>query len=137
MLSGWYPERKPAVFDENYQPKPAYYTLQLALETRGDYTTLHEVTFQVRNTETGDLLNDCELVFNGEIQHTDLNGEVTFSSFGSGRYIMEVRKNHMEDLRKGISIYKDTLITFWMNPALYDVTFHTHRFKRRDEPVDC
>lgn len=118
--AGWQPERKPAVFDDNYQPKLAYYTLQLALETKGDYTTLHEVTFQVRHTETGELLNDYELVF---------NGEVSDFAFGAGRYILEVRKKHMENLRKGISIYKDTLITLWMNPAHYDVTFHTTDLK--------
>lgn len=127
--SGWQPERKPAIFDDQYRPKRSYYELQLALETKGDYATLREVTFQFKNRESNEAMEACEVTLNGTTLYSDQNGEVTFQGISADRYTLMAKKEHMEELRTGVSIYQDTLITLWMDRALYEVKFHVTDLK--------
>lgn len=127
--AGWMPERIPSVFDEVYKPKPAYYALQLALEARGDYTTPYQLTVQVRNARTGEVMPGCELSLDGETGNTDPDGELVFQALTAGRYSLEVSAEHMDVLRKKASIYKDTVLAIYLNPKQYELTYHVSDFK--------
>jgi GH35 family endo-1,4-beta-xylanase len=127
--AGWKPERIPSVFDEQYKPKPAYYALQLALEARGDYSTPYQLTVQVRNAQTGEVIEGCELSMNGETGSSDPEGKLVFQALTAGRYTLEARAEHMDFLRKGTSIYKDTVLSVYLTPAQYEVTYHVSDLK--------
>ena len=44
--AGWKNELIPSLFDVNFHPKPAYYTLQQSLESRGDHRAVSSVRFK-------------------------------------------------------------------------------------------
>ena len=123
--SGWKIERIPSLFDDRFKPKPAYYAFQLALESKGDYTTPHGITMNVKNRETGEAIEGCAITFNSETQYSDMEGDLAFQSTPAGRYTVEASKEHMDPIsNRTISIYSDTLITLWLEPARYEVTYH-------------
>ena len=122
--SGWKTERIPSLFDDKFQPKPAYYAFQLALESRGDYTTPHQVSVVVKHRETGESLEGCMIRFNNEITYSDSHGESILEPTPAGRYPLEVRGEGMETFSGEIfSIYTDTLLTVWLDSATYEVTY--------------
>ena len=123
--TGWKPEEFPSMFDSQYRPKPAYYGVQLALETKGDYTTPHLVKFKLRNTESDEPLENCEVVFNKQTKFTDKNGEVIYQA-SANLYNLEAQKRHFEtktiDL---LSVYSDTVFNVSLDSAdvFYNVNF--------------
>lgn len=122
--SGWQIERIPSLFDENYKPKPAYYAFQLALETKGDYTTQHNVTFKVKNSETGEFLDNYEVYFADSIKQPSEGNATNFENILPARYTVQIKKPLFNTfVKKHINIYSDTTITLSLNPAIYDATF--------------
>lgn len=123
--AGWKTERIPSLFDINYEPKPAYYAFQLALEARGDYETPYKITFQFGSTDSGKPIEGCSVFFNGEELMSNANGEVNVSPASAGRYTLEASKKHLLPIsNRSISIYSDTLIALWMDSSRYEVTYH-------------
>lgn len=123
--NGWNIDRFPSIFDTEYRPKPAYYALQLALEAKGDYTTQHNVTFQLKNKYTNEKIENVDVDFNNEMQISDVNGEVSFPTT-AGFYSLVAEKRFMETLTvKNLSVYSDTIFTLLMDTTdtEYDVTF--------------
>ena len=120
---GWKPEKRPALFDDNYAAKPAYYAFQLAMETRGSYDTPLEVAFKLEAEESGLPLEGCKLEINGESLVSDVNGRVVLEAMNAGRYELLVRSNHRDTVEKKVSIYRDTLITLSMTLYDYPVSF--------------
>lgn len=120
--SGWKPELIPSLFDDLYQPKPAYYAFQLSLETGGDYTTPYDIIFKVRSNESGDYIEGCKVGFNQQTNYSDESGEVEFQSVTSARYSVVTSKENMNPFKKEISIYSDTTITLWLDTARHKVT---------------
>jgi len=122
--AGWKTERIPSLFDDKYQPKPAYFAMQLALESKGDYTTTHQVTIQAKNSETGAPIDTFECSFGqGRIKSTQ-NGEIIYQGINPARYTAELTKKHFNSLvKKNIIVFSDTLITLYLNPAEYNVSF--------------
>ena len=123
--NAWRDDRYPTLFDDNYRAKPAYYAIQLALETKGDYTSKHNIILNVKNTQSGEALSLCQVTFNNETKLTDQNGDAEFE-ITAGFYNARAEKTHFESAGfSNLSVYSDTVFAFSLDSAeiLYDVTF--------------
>ncbi len=123
--NSWRGDEFAALFDENYEAKPAYYAIQLALEAKGDYTTMHNIVFQIKNTESGNPVENSLVTLNEESKYTDENGEVSFAA-KADFYNVSVEKRHYNSVfKKNISVYTDTLLTLMLDSAevFYNIKF--------------
>ena len=123
--NAWRDERYPTLFDENYEAKPAYYAIQMALETQGDYTSKHNVKLNVKNTESGEAIPDCRVSFNNETKMTNENGEAVFE-VTAGFYNGSFEKRHYETSNFSYrSVYSDTTFNVTLDSAevIYNVIF--------------
>ncbi len=124
-IEGWYYEREPSLFDSRFNPKPAYYATQLALETRGDYSTQHQVAFDVRHAETDEVIDDFIITFNDSVKSPDSPGHAAYNDVFAGRYTVKVENPLYNTLlKKHVNIFRDTSITLTLTPAEYNVLFN-------------
>jgi GH35 family endo-1,4-beta-xylanase len=122
--AGWKTERLPSLFDDKYRPKPAYYAFQLALETKGNYSTIHKVTFKAKNAETGEPVSGFQSTFNDAIKNAGEQELVSYSDIHPGRYTVQIERSGFNTLiKKSVNIYRDTTITLMLHPAEYQTTF--------------
>jgi GH35 family endo-1,4-beta-xylanase len=118
-------DKFPAIFDINYKAKPAYYAIQRALETKGDYTSLHNISINVKNTESGKPIENCKVVFNNEIKYSDINGDVLFKA-SANQYNIAAEKEHYATAGiDKLSVYSDTIFNVFLDSTelLHNVTF--------------
>ncbi len=123
--NSWRGDEYAALFDEYYRAKPAYYAIQLALEAKGDYTTNRNVAFQIKNTESGNPIENSLVTFNNESKYTNEKGEVNFQVV-AGFYDVHAEKRHYKSASIGnISVYSDTLLNLMLDSAevKYNVSF--------------
>lgn len=123
--NAWRKERYGTLFDNNYRAKPAYYAVQMALETMGDYSSEHNVKLKVTNSESGKVVPDCSVTFNNETKLTNQAGEAIFA-VTAGFYDGSVEKRHYETTNFGNrSVYSDTTFTMTLDSSevIYNVTF--------------
>ncbi|GEM_PF-538018 len=123
-------DKFPAIFDKEYRAKPAYYAIQRALETKGDYSTPHTISIKVNNTESGNPVENCKVVFNNETKFSDSNGNVIFQA-PANQYGIEAEKNHFESKSvKNLSIYSDTTFNVSLDSS---EVFYKVNFEVKDE----
>lgn len=136
--NAWRNERYPTLFDVDYKAKPAYYAVQLALETKGDYTTKYSVKLNLKNTESGEAIPNSAITFNDETKTTNANGEAFFE-VSAGLYDGRAEKRHFETKNfSSLSVYSDTAFTLSLDSAevFYNVTFQV-KDETDDKPLSA
>lgn len=102
-------------------------TLQYAIYSDTTITILleekiYDVTFQLKNSETGEVFEDTDITFNGTTRETDSNGEVTFS-IGHGKYEYSVTITNYGEVTDSLIVVSDTTIDVYLTQEIGYLNF--------------
>ena len=89
-------------------------------------TEEYDVTFEVKDCTTNDVISNGQVILDGESKPTDGQGKAVFEDVSEGTYDWEVNKFGYESKSGSVTVDEDKIIDVCLDPVTeyYDVTFN-------------
>jgi aryl-phospho-beta-D-glucosidase BglC (GH1 family) len=96
-------------------------------------TSTNKVTFTIKDKQTNEVLNNCQVHLLDVTLNTSDDGKVTFTDIPVGYHDVQVSKRHYQKSnKKKVTIYSDTSQIIYLIKKIYSDTIKIVEFKSKD-----